>query len=958
MDNAYIVHERALGRMRKPTRRRVSSISSASTIARFVAFLLIAICAPAANAASQGTTALYDDALRRFERNDFSGASIQLKNALQKDGDMLAAHVLLGRTLLRKGDFRAAELAFEQAEKRGLDRGQIAVALAQTYLGLGRPDLVVERVAPSAAPADAKVDVLSLIGTAYAQLGQRDMAQRAFDEAKRIAPNSATPLIAEISTLLNAGLPDRAIVLGKRAVSVAPGNAEAWNTYAAVLHARSDLRAALDAYTRALAIEPKHIDARVARAAALVDLKRVADAEDDLRFLKDYAPGEPRAAYMRALVASRAGNEQATAAALEEVVKLIDALSPAWLAQREQLLMLGALANNGLRRFEKALGYATQLARRYERNTGAKKLLASIYLSLRDHSSALTHLESLQKLAPADPEVLSMLGAAYLASADYARAANYLEKAVAVRKSPDAERLLGISQLRLGQAELGAATLEKAVAADATDIEAASMLCQLYIARGQPQKAVRLAAEIAKRQPTSAAALSFLADVKKAVGDTAGAHAIYTQIASTHGEFVPARLNLARFDMAQGKLADARRRMVELGERSADSSDVLLQLAAIEEADGKTAQALRHLRRATELHARDPLPAIALLEFHLRHYQPGQALSAANQLAPRYPHDIHFQLARASVSIALGELSGARDILLRAVVSAGADPDLHVRIARSMLAIGEPRGAYDSVQKSLRARPDDLDAMSLTVEIERQRAGPEAARSALARLTQKHPNSAKTAAAKGDLAIALKQPAAAVDSYKLAWSREQTTERALNVARAYLLSGDTTSATAFLEKWAANKPSDHRAIAALAEMLFRSGQLAAAREAYGRALQLTPNAPALLNNFANLLHRLHDPQARSHAEKAVSITPDNPHYADTLGWILVQQGDVANGLRFLDHARLRRPDNAEIRFHLAAALTKASRLAEARTELTAALAAVPPLDNKPELLALKKQLGM
>ena len=52
----------------------------------------------------------YEDALVRYEKKDFAGAIIQLKNALQQDANMLAAPVLLGRSFLEKGQPNSAEV--------------------------------------------------------------------------------------------------------------------------------------------------------------------------------------------------------------------------------------------------------------------------------------------------------------------------------------------------------------------------------------------------------------------------------------------------------------------------------------------------------------------------------------------------------------------------------------------------------------------------------------------------------------------------------------------------------------------------------------------------------------------------------------------------------------------------------------------------------------------------------
>ena len=134
--------------------------------------------------------------------------------------------------------------------------------------------------------------------------------------------------------------------------------------------------------------------------------------------------------------------------------------------------------------------------------------------------------------------------------------------------------------------------------------------------------------------------------------------------------------------------------------------------------------------------------------------------------------------------------------------------------------------------------------------------------------------------------------------------------------------------------------------------------LPAARDSYARAVAADPNDAAMLNNHANLLLELKDPAARAQAERALKLEPNQASYAATLGWILVQEGELANGVRYLRDARLRRPENGEIRLQLAYALARSGRNAEAREELGAALSAPEPLTSTQVATALKKELGL
>ena len=109
-----------------PVRRGIDLAIRAS-----VAFVM-GIGLPASVLASpEKASSYYEDALKRYEKNEMPAAVIQLKNALQQDSKMLAAHLLLGKALLRNGDLKGAEAAFEEALKQGVNRGEVALPLGQ-----------------------------------------------------------------------------------------------------------------------------------------------------------------------------------------------------------------------------------------------------------------------------------------------------------------------------------------------------------------------------------------------------------------------------------------------------------------------------------------------------------------------------------------------------------------------------------------------------------------------------------------------------------------------------------------------------------------------------------------------------------------------------------------------------------------------------------------------------------
>jgi cellulose synthase operon protein C len=911
-----------------------------------------------ASATPEKASAFYEDALKRFEKDDYAGSVVQLKNAIQQDQRMLAAHLLLGKALLKSGDLKAGEAAFEEAIKQGIDRGEVALPLAQLYMALGEAKLVIERVNTANLPPVLRAQVLAIRGAAYAELGNTRMASQSFEEARTADPRSPDPLIAEVPVLLSAGQRDRAAAVAAKAVEVAPTNGYAWNMQASVKHLALDVKGALADYNRAIDLEPRLSDARIARAALLIDLNRDADAVKDLDFLSAIAVREPRAAYLRALVASRKGEKDAMVKSFKEAVGVLDALPARWLATREQYLMVGGLAHHALGNQEKAKEYLESISQRNPQNTAARKLLASIYVDRRDLTRAQPLLESLQKLLPDDPQVLFLTGTMMLSQRRYAQATDFLERAVARTGRPDMTRNLAFSQIGLGREQLGLASLEKTLATNPDDTLAGTTLAMLLARSGQPQKAIKTAESLLKRNPDNLTALNFVGSTRGGTGDIAGARASFAKVLAKDPNFLPAILNLVKLDVVERKFDDGRQRLAGILAKQNANPDALFELGLLEQTAGNLAEAIRHFKKANEAQRRDTRAGLALIDVQLAQKQADEALATAKDMAARFPESINIQMALARTYIAAGDPGTAKNLLQNATRMAEYDPEMQVSIGRMQLSARNADGAAYNVQKALQGRPDDLAALALAVEVEAQRNDNAKADAALKALAAKYPNRAETALMTAMLAMIRRQYPAAVAAYRTALSLNESTGNVLNLAGAHLAAGETAKTVGVLETWLKKKPGDTVVLKALAQAQFRAGTLPQARLTYTKAMLAEPDNPALLNDFANLLHKLGDAAALTSAERAVKLAPNEPAYADTLGWLMVQKGQMEGGLRYLREARLRSPENAEIRYHLAYALSKTGRMSEAREELKVALGGGAQFPGIDDAQKLRRELGL
>jgi Flp pilus assembly protein TadD len=102
-------------------------------------------------------------------------------------------------------------------------------------------------------------------------------------------------------------------------------------------------------------------------------------------------------------------------------------------------------------------------------------------------------------------------------------------------------------------------------------------------------------------------------------------------------------------------------------------------------------------------------------------------------------------------------------------------------------------------------------------------------------------------------------------------------------------------------------------------------------------LKQNPNNPVALNNLAWAYQQEKDPRALSTAEQAFKLAGDNPGVMDTLGWMLVEQGNTTRAVPLLQKASGMAPNSPEIRYHLAVSLHKSGDKQGARKELTSCL---------------------
>ena len=97
-------------------------------------------------------------------------------------------------------------------------------------------------------------------------------------------------------------------------------------------------------------------------------------------------------------------------------------------------------------------------------------------------------------------------------------------------------------------------------------------------------------------------------------------------------------------------------------------------------------------------------------------------------------------------------------------------------------------------------------------------------------------------------------------------------------------------------------------------------------------------------------------KARQLAEQAVAAAPRAAEIENTLGWILLAQGEAGKALTYLSAASLSAPKNPDIQYHLAVALSRLGRTADAQATLETLLGPGVAFSDKAEAEKLLQEL--
>ncbi|MDD2720472.1 MAG: PEP-CTERM system TPR-repeat protein PrsT [Gallionella sp.] len=896
----------------------------------------------------QSAESLIDEARQYQTKGDQPAAIIQLKNALQKSPDNADARFLLGTIYNKVGDSASAEKELRWALKLGYAADKVLPELSVAFLAQEHWQEVIDETQK----LDAKLltpELLTLRGNAFLGLNKGAEAQAAFEQALKVSPGFPGALLGLSRYALFTKNVEQATILADQAIQQNPQNTDVWLFKGDLKRSQGKNDEAIAAYQQILKFQPGNVGALVNLAIMQISDGKFIEAKANIDAARKAGPKNLIVFYAQALLDSR---QDRPAAALESIQKILSAAP-----DHMPTVLLAGTVQIALGSYPQAEQHLRKYLTKYPGNIFATKLLATVMLRTAQIPAAIAMMNQSLETAPEDIQLLTLLGDAYMQSGDYVHATEVLGKASALSpKEGELHTALGMSKLAQGENERAIAELELGAKLNTRTPQSAVMLGMTQLRLKQYDKALATASAIEKTEPNNVIAQNMKGAAYLGKNDLANARTSYEKSLTLDPLNLAAAESLTQMDM-QAKHPEATKKRFEtmLG-KDKKNIQVMTALSNLALLQGNTAESTRWLEQASKENPDLLLPSLQLITHYLRIGENKQALDLAQKLQGTNSGNAEFLDLLALAQYANNDKNAALETYAKVAAARPQSGAVQMRIARIQLDLKNNNAARDALIKAVSAQPDLLEAQLALATLESSLGNFDKALSIADRMQRKSPKSPVGFELQGNVLMQQKKfdQAASVFEHTLTLAPSGLVMTKLHTS--LVSAGKKAVADIRLARWMKDHPDDIATRLYQAALDTEANQLQAAAEHYQVVLRQFPNHIVALNNLAWVYQELKDKRASELAEKAYKLEPENPAVLDTLGWLLLEQGDTKRATELLKKATTIAPQAAEMHYHLAQALLKAGDKEQARKELEQVLATGKNYPKLEEARVLLKQL--
>lgn len=347
-----------------------------------------------------------ETAAQLFERGNARAALLAIQRALQFDPDAGPSRLLAGQIHLYLGDYPRASKELRKARTLGLDAPELDIGLVTALLREGEQAEAASTLEASSLQTRAPADWLALQGDVAFALGDTGLAGRHYRDALKRATDNARALRGLARLALARGAHEKALERIDLAIAKAPRDVDNWLLKGDIELAAVEPALAETSYRAAIGLNPFRLSAPIGRSRALLMQGETELAERQIKSLAELAPGQAWTHYLRGALAQQRGQADAAIDACHQALKIDDQHAPSQLLLGELLEAAGQYEQAG------------ELLSRYHatnpQDARGAHAHARVQMALGAPDQALTALAGVARAAAADPDMMALLGMAYL----------------------------------------------------------------------------------------------------------------------------------------------------------------------------------------------------------------------------------------------------------------------------------------------------------------------------------------------------------------------------------------------------------------------------------------------------------------------------------------------------------------------------------------------------------------
>lgn len=918
-----------------------------------LAALAVACSLVLAGCGKDTSSSLVASGTELMAKKEPASAAIQFKAALQKDPSSAQVRYLLGQALLDAGDPAGATLELSKALDAQYDQSKVLPALARAMLLSGGARKLTTLYSSVTLPdklADASLK--TSVANAWGVLGEFKKAQSVLAAALEEAPDYAPGVILSARVAASEGRSDEALAAADRVLKADPANYDAWQLRGEVLAGpKQDTAGAIEAFGKALALQPAYLPAHQALVVIYVKAKKPAEAKAQVEKLRQVLPKHPQTIFLQAQMAL---TERDLPAANEFALQLLRSLP-----DNVQVLQLAGTISalkGELVLADAQFGKAVQLE---PDSAYARRGLAKVQLRVAQPGKALQSIEPITRADSRDAEALSLAGEAQLQLGNAPVAEELFNRAA--KLSPDDPRLrtsLALLKLAHGEAAAAFQQLEAISAASPNDTFTDLALVSARLKRKEYDAALKAIDVMAKKQPKSITALDLRGRVQIARKDYGAARAAFEEALVVDPAFFTATANLASLDVLEGQRDRARQRLEAAVKANARNAQARMALADMRLQDGAPLTEIQQiLAEGIQASPTDPAPRLHLIELLLRKRQFKPALTVAQEATASLPNDADLIDALGRAQAQSGDTQQAISTFKKLAALDTTSARAQMRLADIYKATGNKEGAVASLRRAIEIDPNMESAQASLISLMIQDGRPKDALELARKLQSRDPNSAAGYILEGAIHRRTKAPDAAIAVYRKGiQSASNKSALAVELHRILITSNRVPEAEKFADQWLKDHPKDQVFENQLATSLMLRGLYERAETHFAHLAAEMPNDAMVLNNLAWLLVTRGKPGGVALAQRAVDLLPNRPALMDTLALALALDKQLPKALDLQKKAVEIAPGDMALRFNLAKIAVQAGDKTTARAELDKLAAMGSKLPYQAEVGKLMKML--